>query len=201
MDIFERSLAGLPVNQAADADGPLMTAALARTRRLLARLNSHCGDEAETCSLLREIGIEIDETARVRPAFHTDFGHFIRIGAHAFVNEDCLMMDRGGIDIGERALIGPRVNLITETHELDRDRRAWIVSRPIRIGDNAWIGAAATILPGVTVGENAVVGAGSVVTNNVPPNTVVAGNPARIINTIPPPSSAPARTKSLLTRH
>lgn len=183
-DIFERSLAGESVSQALEADGFLMDEAQEHTRRTVARLNAGCHDEAEIRSLLREIGLTVHETARVRLPFHTDFGRFTRIGPHVFINELCEFMDRGGITIEEHALIGPRVNLVTENHDLAPDRRLWLVSSPILIKRNAWIGAAATILPGVTVGENAVVAAGSVVTRDVPANTVVGGNPAKVIKTI-----------------
>lgn len=143
-DIFERSLAGEPVSQALEADGFLMDEAQEHTRRTVARLNAGCHDEAEIRSLLREIGLTVHETARVRLPFHTDFGRFTRIGPHVFINELCEFMDRGGITIEEHALIGPRVNLVTENHDLAPDRRLWLVSSPILIKRNAWIGAAAT---------------------------------------------------------
>jgi acetyltransferase-like isoleucine patch superfamily enzyme len=87
----------------------------------------------------------------------------------------------GGIVIEDDVLIGPKVNLITENHPLDPTERRALISKPILIKRNAWIGAAATILPGVTVGENAVVAAGAVVSKDVPANTVVGGIPARHI--------------------
>lgn len=93
-------------------------------------------------------------------------------------------MDRGGITIGDDAFIAPHVQLITENHGIAPDRRRYITSRPIVIGKNVWIGAGATVLPGVTVGDNAVIGAGSVVTKNVEADTVVAGNPAKPIGTV-----------------
>ena len=91
----------------------------------------------------------------------------------------CLMMSAGGITIEDEAMIAANVQLISNNHDLDN--RSIITCRPIRICCRAWIGAGATILPGVTVGENSVVGAGSVVTHDVEPNTVVAGNPARLM--------------------
>ena len=90
----------------------------------------------------------------------------------------------GGITIEDNVLIGPKVNLITENHPLDPTDRRALICKPIVIKRNAWIGAAATILPGVTIGENAVVAAGAVVSKDVPANTIVGGVPAKIIKTI-----------------
>lgn len=93
-------------------------------------------------------------------------------------------MDQGGITIGDDVMFGPAVKLVTSNHPLDSNDRRAVISLPIVIEKNAWIGAGAIVLPGVTIGENSVVGAGSVVTKDVPPNTVVVGNPARVIKTI-----------------
>jgi len=87
----------------------------------------------------------------------------------------------GGITIEDHVLIGPKVNLISENHPLDPANRRGLVCSPILIKKNAWIGAAATILPGVTIGENSVVAAGAAVSKDVPDNTVVGGVPAKVI--------------------
>jgi acetyltransferase-like isoleucine patch superfamily enzyme len=93
-------------------------------------------------------------------------------------------MDRGGITIEDDTKIGPKANLLTSNHPLDPAHRKELVSTPIWFKKNVWIGAAATILPGVTIGENSVVAAAAVVTQDVPPNTVVAGVPAKVIRTL-----------------
>jgi len=91
-------------------------------------------------------------------------------------------MDLGGISIGNDVMIGPKVNLVSAGHPTEpAQRRNGIVKQPIAIGNNVWIGAAATILPGVTIGENAVVAAGAVVSRDVPANTIAAGVPARVL--------------------
>jgi acetyltransferase-like isoleucine patch superfamily enzyme len=90
----------------------------------------------------------------------------------------------GGITLEDEVLLGPRVNLVTENHPLDPTDRRALICKPIIIKRKAWIGAGATILPGVTIGENAVVAAGAVVSKDVPANTVVGGIPARVIKTI-----------------
>ena len=93
-------------------------------------------------------------------------------------------MDRGGITIGDNVFIAPKVNLVTLNHSLDPALRSATVAKPIVIEDGVWVGIGATVLQGVTIGKNSVVGANSVVTRDVPPNTVVAGNPAKIVKKI-----------------
>ena len=94
------------------------------------------------------------------------------------------MMSAGGITIDDGAMVAANVQLISNYHDLYE--RQVITCKPVHIGKNAWIGAGATILPGVTIGNNAVVGAASVVTKDVPADTIVAGNPAKFIKRIPP---------------
>ena len=101
-----------------------------------------------------------------------------------FINFDCVFLDLGGITIEDNVLIAPKVSLLSEGHSLSPVDRQLLVPRPILIKKNGWIGAGATILPGVTIGENAVVAAGAVVSKDVPANTVVGGVPAKIIKTI-----------------
>jgi acetyltransferase-like isoleucine patch superfamily enzyme len=152
------------------------------TAELTARLNTSYHDEDEARILISElIGSEVDESTRVTPPFYTDFGKNIKLGKNVFINHACTFMDRGGINIEDDTKIGPKANLLTSNHPLDPAHRKELVSTPIWIKKNVWIGAAATILPGVTIGENSVVAAAAVVTQDVPPNTVVAGVPAKVI--------------------
>lgn len=116
--------------------------------------------------------------------FYTDFGRNIRFGKNVFMNINCTFMDRGGITIEDGVLIGPEVKLITLNHDLNPKRRHITVCNPIRICREAWIGAGAMVMPGITVGEGAVVAAGAIVTKDVPPYTVVAGVPARVIDKV-----------------
>ena len=130
------------------------------------------------------VGKELDKSTTIFAPFYTNFGRFISIGKNVFINHACSFLDMGGITLEDHVLIGPKVNLITENHPLDPTDRRGMLCKPILIKRNAWIGAGATILPGVTVGENAVVAAGAVVSKNVPDNTVVGGIPAKVIKTI-----------------
>lgn len=179
-DIFERMMAGEPLRQN-DPEYPDVMAVVAQTLRLNVQLNNSASVD-ETRKVLSEvIGKEIDSSTIIFAPFHTNFGRFIKIGKNVFINHACSFLDMGGITIEDHVQIGPKVNLITENHPLDPTDRKTLIPSAIVIKQNAWIGAAATVLPGVTIGQNAVVAAGAVVTADVLPDTVVAGVPARVI--------------------
>jgi acetyltransferase-like isoleucine patch superfamily enzyme len=183
-DIFERMKAGEPI-RLDDPQYPRVQEVVSRTIHLTAELNTSSKDVDQIRKKLSElIGNEVDESTIVFTPFYTNFGRFIQIGKNVFVNHACTFLDMGGITLEDDVLIGPKVNLITENHPLDPANRKAVLSKPIVVKRNAWIGAAATILPGVTIGENSVVAAGAVVTSDVPPNTVVGGVPAKIIKVI-----------------
>lgn len=155
-----------------------------RTIRLSQSLNN-ATDTKQIRDYLEEIiGMSIDESTTIFPPFYTNFGKFISIGRNVFINHACSFLDMGGITIEDEVLIGPKVNLITENHPLDPNDRKALLAKPITIKRRAWIGANATILPGVTIGENSVVAAGAVVSKDVPDNTVVGGVPAKFIKSI-----------------
>lgn len=130
------------------------------------------------------LSIEIDKTTTVCVPFYTDWGKFTTIGKNVFINMGCTFMDRGGITIEDNVLIAPKVNLITENHPEEPEHRRYVYAKPIHIKKGAWIGASATILPGVTIGENAIVSAGAVVTKDVEADTIVGGTPAKFIRMI-----------------
>jgi Acetyltransferase (isoleucine patch superfamily) len=183
-DIFERDRSGETVS-IDDPEFPKLKEVMLRTAELTTRMNTSYHDEDEARSLISElIGSKVDESTRVTPPFYTDFGRNIKLGKNVFINHACTFMDRGGITIEDDTKIGPKANLLTSNHPLDPAHRKELVSTPIWFKKNVWIGAAATILPGVTIGENSVVAAAAVVTQDVPPNTVVAGVPAKIIRTL-----------------
>ncbi len=155
-----------------------------RTIRLSAQLNATT-NIADVRDILSEIiGTAIDESTTIFAPFYTNFGKFITIGKNVFINHACSFLDMGGITIEDGALIGPRVNLVTENHPFDPAERSAMLTKPITIRKKAWVGAGATILPGVTVGENAIVAAGAVVSRDVPDNTIVGGVPAKFIRSI-----------------
>jgi acetyltransferase-like isoleucine patch superfamily enzyme len=164
-----------------------MLANVKRAMAITARLNRLTFDDAgEIRALFSElIGKEVDESFLLIPPFYTAGGAEIRVGRNVFVNQNCTFYDLGGLDIADDVMIGPNVSIVTAGHPLEpSQRRAVTIGRPIVIERNAWIAAGSTIVGGVTVGENSVIAAGSVVTRNVPANTLVGGNPARIIRSI-----------------
>ena len=164
--------------------GPELLEDYARAQVISRRFNG-TDDPAEGRAILEELTCHvIDGSTQVLPPFHIDFGKFTEFGKDVFVNFGCTFCDQGGIRIGDRTKLGPNVTLVTTNHLLEPEERRWMVSRPVVLGEDVWVGAGAIILSGVTVGDGAVVGAGSVVTKDVPPRTVVAGNPARVLHKI-----------------
>lgn len=134
-------------------------------------------------NLVKELfGDNLGDGAMVMPPLKGVCFDRVHIGKNVMIMPDCLMMSRGGISIEDDAMIAANVQLISNNHDL-HDRQL-LICKPVHIGNKAWIGAGATILPGVTVGENAVVAAGAVVTKDVAPNTIVGGNPAKFIKNI-----------------
>lgn len=157
----------------------------ADNERALMRLNYQYLTKDEFQTTLSElVGEEVDATVTVLPPFYTDFGKHITLGKHIFINRGVMFTDLGGIKIEDHVLIGPFAKLLTVNHPTDPKERRGLITGPIHIKQNAWIGAGATILPGVTIGENAIVAADATVTKDVPDNIVVAGTPARAVRTI-----------------
>lgn len=184
----EKQLGGLPYD-GADAELKSMQY---RAQELVKQINAAPMEEQELLSsLLTGLFGRAGKNLRVYPPLHVDFGCNIYTGDNVFINQNCTFLDNNTITVGDRVMFGPDVKVYAGDHPLEGreryidtgDGNAYIVSssRPVRIGNDVWIGGGAIILPGVTVGNNVVVAAGSVVTKDVPENVVVAGNPARII--------------------
>lgn len=159
--------------------------ALARDHaQLIFRFNNTLPGTEEYDELMHKIFPTMGENSIVNTPLTAIRPHMVKIGKNVVVMPGCLMMSAGGITIEDGALIAANVQLISNNHDLYE--RQIITCKPVHIGKNVWVGAGATILPGVTIGDNAVVGAASVVTKDVEPDTIVAGNPARFIKSIPP---------------
>ncbi|MFC4653144.1 sugar O-acetyltransferase [Lactococcus nasutitermitis] len=143
-------------------------------------------NKAEIATLTQQLFGKIGKNSVVTPPVYVDYGRHVEIGDDFYANLDCLFLDVNKIIIGNHVMLGPRVALYTAGHPTVAKVRNTELEfgLPIVIKDNVWVGGSTTILPGVTIGENAVIGAASVVTKDVPANTIVAGNPAKIIRQI-----------------
>ncbi|MGB6181396.1 MAG: sugar O-acetyltransferase [Rhodococcus sp. (in: high G+C Gram-positive bacteria)] len=167
-----------------DADNTALAQRAVRLAGDYQRVASH--DPVAARAILDELVGSLGEGAFVKPPLYVDYGENIHIGAGTFVNYNLTALDVARITIGEDCQIGPNVQLLTPTHPIDPEpRRAKFESAlPISIGDNVWLGGGVIVCPGVSIGKNSVVGAGAVVTRDVAPGVVVAGNPARVIRQI-----------------
>jgi acetyltransferase-like isoleucine patch superfamily enzyme len=183
-DIFARLQAGELLRKD-DPEYGKFAEVVARTIRLCVQMNANATELDQVRDQLSEIiGTKIDESTTIFPPFYTNFGQSISLGKNVFINHACSFLDIGGIIVEDNVQIGPRVNITSENHPLDPADRTTLVPKPVIIHQNAWIGAGATILPGVTIGENAIVAAGAVVSRDIPANTVVAGIPAKVVKQI-----------------
>src|SRR5215212_337401 len=190
MSEWERMLAGESYN----SRDPTLLAAAFRARSLLASFAAiPAADNEQRHSILGQLLGEAGEGIWIEPPFFCDYGMNVHIGAHSFVNVNCVFLDSAEIRIGANALIGPAVQLLTVSHPLraaDRivpqhDRQSGqspykTHAAPIRIGENAWIGGGSIVMPGITIGDNVTIGAGSVVTADIPSDALAFGNPCRV---------------------
>lgn len=180
----EKMLSGQPYYA---ADGELLEE-LDEVKGIIHRYNAlEPSEREERLSILKGLLGHIgDDSIIINQPFFCDYGKQISVGRRFFANFSFTVLDEAPVTIGDDCFIGPNVSIYTACHSTDpverNSRREW--AEPVAIGNNVWIGGGAIILPGVNIGDNVTVGAGSVVTNDVPSNVVVAGNPARIIKRI-----------------
>lgn len=141
---------------------------------------------AEIVRLERTLFGKAGQNLYVNPPINVDYGCHITVGDNFYANMDCIFLDVNRVTIGNNVMVGPRVGFYTAGHPIVADIRIEDLEfgSPIVVEDNVWIGGSAVILPGVTIGKNAIVGAGAVVTKDVPANSIVGGNPAKVIRMI-----------------
>ena len=150
--------------------------------KITMQINNQYHEPAKLRQLMSDLtGQKIDDSFTLFPPFYTDFGKNIHIGENVFINAGCKFQDQGGIEIGDGALIGHNVVMATLNHAEDPSDRGSMIPGKITLGKNVWIGSNATILAGTTIGDGAIIAAGAVVTKDVPANSIVAGNPAKVI--------------------
>ena len=143
-------------------------------------------DWAGRTALLEELLGHLGEDSWIEPSFRCDYGVNITVGDAVFINYDCVFLDVAPISIGDRVLIGPRTGLYTAGHPIVPEVRdtGLEYGLPITLEDSVWLGGSVTVCPGVTIGQNSIVAAGSVVTKDIPPNVIAAGNPCRVLRPI-----------------
>ena len=173
-----------------DAGDPELVAARRRARELMAQLNGasladYWNPDARR-SLYRELFGAVGNQVVIEPPFFCDYGSNIYLGSRVFFNFSCVVLDPAEVHIGNDVLFGPGVHIYTATHPLDADeRRSGLeFALPVYIGNDVWVGGGAIICPGVRIGDGTVIGAGAVVTKDVPPGVLAAGNPCRVIREI-----------------
>lgn len=145
-------------------------------------------DTAGRESLLHRLLGEVKGNILIEQPFYCDYGYNIKVGRNFYANHNLVILDGATVTFGDNVFIAPNCGFYTAGHPIDaNDRNKGLeYARPINIGNDVWIGADVSVLPGVTIGDNCVIGAGSVVTRNIPSNSVAVGNPCRVIKSIPP---------------
>lgn len=176
----EKMLAG----EAYNSMDPQLIQERVHARRLTRLFNNTLETEPrQRVTLLKQLFGSTGLAIIVEPDFRCDYGYNIHVGERFYANFNCVILDVCEVRIGADCLLAPGVHIYTAAHPLGAlDRNAGIeFGKPVRIGDNVWLGGRAVVLPGVTIGSNVVVGAGAVVTKDVPDNVLVAGNPAAVL--------------------
>ncbi len=159
-------------------------AEMIRSHALCQKISAKKPTDPDYKSLLEELfQHEIDDSVAIVSPFYCDCGCRVFIGKNVIINKGATFISPGKIEIEDHVLIAPEVKIATVNHDL-RDRHNLLHFAKVTIKENAWIGIGAILCPGVTIGRNAVVAAGAVVTKDVPDNTVVGGNPAKVIKMI-----------------
>ena len=164
-----------------------LTAERLKARLLLKELNDLREDAVEErARVLRELLPGAGAGLWLQPPFYCDYGINIKLGEKVFFNFNCVILDVAPVTIGSRTLFGPNVQIYAATHPLNHIERASGLEygKPVTIGDDVWVGGNCVICPGVSIGDRSVIGAGSVVTKDIPPDVVAAGNPCRVIRSL-----------------
>ncbi len=157
-----------------------------RTRAILQKLNTiDVSDFEGIAAQVREL-LQTEEEPFINPPFYCDYGNHIKVGKNFFANYNCTFLDVAAITFGDNCLLGPNVSIYTAGHPVHPHSRnsRYEYGIAVTVGNDVWLGGCTVICPGVTIGDGCVIGAGSVVTKDIPPYSIAAGNPCRVIRTI-----------------
>ena len=176
----EKAAAGLLYN----ADCGQLNAERAVCKDLCFEFNqTKPSDTERQTEIIKKLFGKIGERFAITAPFYCDYGYNIEAGENLFINHNCVILDCAKVSFGDNVLIGPNCCFAAAGHPTDAEQRAALLeyAHPIKVGNNVWFGAGVTVLPGITIGDNSVIGAGSIVTKDIPPNVIAAGNPCRVI--------------------
>jgi len=182
MDVFEKLRKGEPVSMTSDIYKPVIEE-LNRANISLFHLN-HTEPVPEKLNIAFQDLFQgkFPKNVNIFTPVQIDIPRSITFGNNVFINHNFTAMCLGGINIGDNVQIGPRVSIYTVNHNLDD--KYILQCKSVNVGNNVWIGGNVSIMPGVTIGENSVIAGGAVVTKDVPPYSIVGGNPAKLIKSI-----------------
>lgn len=182
---LEEKFAYMATGQPYDDLDPKLMTVREKATTMTQQLNT-ITDPAKRNALFSQLIGHAGKEPFVEPNFRCEFGRNISAGDHFYANYDCVMLDGAPIKIGAHVLFGPKVGLYTSNHLFDpvERRTGGCTAQPITIGDDVWLAANVTVLPGVSIGSNVIVGAGSVVTKDIPSNVIAAGNPCHVLRPI-----------------
>lgn len=185
MDLLDRMESG----KLFYAGDPELSRAKLRCKELLYDFNHARPSQAgEMLALLGQLLGAVGEGCWIEPPLYVNWGRRITLGDHVYANTGLTVIDDTFVTIGSHVMLGPRVTISAASHPVDPElrRQAYQYDLPVVLEENVWVGAGATILPGVTIGKNSVIGAGSVVDRDIPPDVVAAGVPCRVLREIGP---------------
>lgn len=172
----------------------------AKCREAMHEFNlTHPTEEKKRGEILKNLFGEFGNNSVIEPPLRCDYGSNVYWGENSFANYNLVMLDTGPIYVGKYVLMGPDVKLFGATHPTDPQQRldGLECGKPIRIGNNVWIGGGAIVVAGASIGDNSVIGAGSVVVKDIPANVVAVGNPCRVIKQLKEPTKPPSQFQQL----
>ncbi|KPM42085.1 hypothetical protein AK830_g4463 [Neonectria ditissima] len=191
-DDYEKMISGMLYS----CEAPELSEARNRARRLAQKFNTYVPEETLTAAqvtetrvaMIKELFGKVGSDFYVEPNIQVDYGSNITIGDRFYANFNTVILDCAHVTIGDRVLFATGVSLITATHETSLQSRRDNIeyAEPITIGDDCWLAANVTVLPGVTIGKGCTIGAGAVVSKNIPDYSVAMGVPARVVRTVEP---------------